>query len=147
MKIGSFLSATIGYVVVTFLLAVVWHVVLFKSTYEQLGYFGKDPSFALGFLSILTQGLMLAYLFPLFSKGESPYQEGLRFSLVIGIFLWSCHVLAAAAKQDISPISTFLMMETLYLALQFTLAGMILGAAYRSGSDSFTRIPSSPKIQ
>ncbi len=127
-----FLSATIGYVAVTFILAVLWHLVLFKGTYEQLGYIArKEPGFVLGFLSMIFQGAVLAWLFPIISKGEATLGKGVRFALVMGIFFWSCHVLAAAAKQNISPLSTFLPMESVYLALQFTLAGLILGLAYR----------------
>jgi hypothetical protein len=131
-----FVSATIGYVVVTFILAILWHLVLFKGTYDQLGYIArKEPGFVLGFLSMIFQGAVLAYLFPIISKGETTPGKGVRFALVMGIFFWSCHVLGAAAKQNISPLSTFLPMESVYLAIQFTLAGLILGLAYR-GSEA-----------
>ena len=128
-----FLSATIGYIVVTFIVAVLWHIVLFKGTYDQLGYISrKEPGFLLGFLSMTFQGGVLAWLFPIFSKGEATLGKGVRFALVMGIFFWSCHVLAAAAKHDISPLPVFLAIETAFLLLQFTLAGLILGVAYRS---------------
>ncbi len=127
-----FLSATIGYVAVTFILAVLWHLVLFKGTYDQLGYIArKEPGFLLGFLSMIFQGAVLAWLFPIISKGETTLGKGVRFALVMGIFFWSSHVLGAAAKQNISPLPTFLAIESVYLALQFTLAGLILGLSYR----------------
>ena len=42
-----------AYLGVTFPLAILWHVVAFRPTYDQLGYFERDPIFALGFLAIL----------------------------------------------------------------------------------------------
>ncbi|MBI3127031.1 MAG: hypothetical protein HYZ11_05460 [Candidatus Tectomicrobia bacterium] len=130
-----FLTIALGYVAVTFVLAVLWHLVLFKGVYDALGYVGrKEPIFALGLLSMVVQGAALGGLFPRFARGGDPYREGLRFSLAMGAFFWSCHVLAAAAKNPISPIPTFVAIETAYLLIQFTLAGLIIGWAHRPGT-------------
>lgn len=132
MNAKSFTLATIGYVAATFAIAILWHLILFKGTYDQLGYIArKEPGFALGALSMVVQGAVLAYLFPLFSRGKNTLREGIRFSLLMGIFFWSCHVLGSAAKQNIAPLSTFVPLESAYLLLQFILAGLILGWAYR----------------
>lgn len=126
-----FAAIALGYVAVTFVLAVLWHLVLFKGTYDALGYIArKEPIFALGLLSMVAQGVVLAWLFPHFARGGNPFREGLRFSLAMGVFLWSCHVIAAAAKQPISPISTFVLIETVYLLIQFVLAGLLIGLVH-----------------
>jgi hypothetical protein len=128
-----FAAIALGYVVGTFILAVLWHVVLFKGTYDALGYIArKEPIFVLGLLSMVVQGVVLAWLFPYFARNGNPVRKGLRFSLAMGAFFWSCHVLAAAAKQPISPISTFMLIETIYLLIQFILAGLLIGWAYRT---------------
>ncbi len=48
------LAGTIGYLLIVFPLAYVWHLVLFKETYEKLGYFSREePIIPFGFISIL----------------------------------------------------------------------------------------------
>ncbi len=49
MNIRPILIGAVAYTVVTFPLAVVWHIALFESTYRGFGYFGEKPSFILGF--------------------------------------------------------------------------------------------------
>ena len=49
----QFFLRALAYVVITFPLAIVWHIVAFRDVYESLGYIGRDePIFALGFLAI-----------------------------------------------------------------------------------------------
>ncbi len=121
----QFFLRALAYVVIAFPLAIVWHIVAFRDVYESLGYIGRDePIFALGFLAIATQGLVLSYLYPLFRRGGNPTREGLTFVFVTGLFLWSSHVAAAAAKAEISPLCTFFAVETAYLVVQFALAGI-----------------------
>ncbi len=86
---------------------------------------------ALGFVTILVQGLLFGWFYPRFQDGESWLRDGLRFGLFAGIFLWSLQVLAAAAKHPIEPLSTWIVVETLYVALQFTLVGLLFGFIHR----------------
>ena len=64
MNYKLLLLGTLAYTVVTFVLAVVWHVVLFEETYRTFGYLEGEPSFLLGLLSIFIQGLILSFLYP-----------------------------------------------------------------------------------
>ncbi len=132
MRIKTFLWGAMAYILVVFPVAVVWHVVLFKNTYDELGYFGrKEPIFALGLLAIAVQGLVLSYAYARLYRGGNPLKEGLKFGLVAGIFLWSSHVIATAAKSDISPLAAFIAIETAYLTIQFVLVGLAIGAVYQ----------------
>ncbi len=57
------LFGTLGYLLITFPLAFVWHLVLFKETYERLGsYSRQEPIVAFGFGAILRQGVVLSLL-------------------------------------------------------------------------------------
>ena len=127
-----FAKGAVAYLLVTFPLAFVWHLVVFKAVYDELGIFNRaEPIVALGFVVILIQGLLLSYAFPVFYRGGSAVKAGLRFGLLTGAFLWSSQVVAAAAKHEVSSISTWLAIETAYVALQFTLVGLALGWVYR----------------
>src|SRR5262245_54983133 len=79
----KYVLAVIAYIVVTFAVAASWHLVFFKDLYDQLAIFTrKEPLIPLGLVSILTQALILAYLYPVFYKGGGPAKEGLKFGLI-----------------------------------------------------------------
>ncbi len=130
MKIKPFILEALAYTLLTFPLAVVWHVLLFKSMYVSLGYFGDEPSFLLGFIAILTQGILLSYGFQIFYWGGKPWLQGLKYGAFTGLFLWSSHVIAFAAKQAISSLILFFIMESVYLSVQFALFGIVVGLVY-----------------
>lgn len=134
MNVPKLIAGTIAYTIGTFALAVVWHVVLFESSYVAFGYFGGEPSFALGFLSILIQGFMLSLLYQYFPFRSDGLKGSMKFVFLIGIFFWTSHVLAFLAKRDISMPWKFLGMETFYLVLQFGLFGILLNLIYRPRS-------------
>ena len=120
-----------AYTICTFSLAVVWHVLLFKERYESFGYFEGEPSFLVGLLTIVLQGLLLSTLFAMLKPTGTGLHRGLRFSLVAGAFFWTSHVLAFVAKQEVPGVSAFVWMESIYLLIQFGLFGLVLGAIHR----------------
>ena len=122
---------TAAYTAITFPLAVVWHLVLFKESYDAFGYFDGEPSFLLGLLTILIQGAILSWLYPRVRFGGSGPRRGLKFALAIGTFFWTSHVLAFVAKQAVQDASQFVAMETVYLALQFGIFGVLISLIYR----------------
>ena len=134
MQIKPIILGTLAYTAVTFPLAVVWHVVLFKPTYVALGYLGGEPSFLLGFLSIFIQGVLLSAGFAFIKLSGQPLVRGLKYALLVGLFFWTCHVLAFAAKNVLSNTPTFFMLETLYLCFQFGIFGALIGVIYRKQS-------------
>lgn len=120
-----------SYLLVTFPLAVVWHLVLFKGIYEEIGYIGREePLFALGFLSILIQGFVMAAAFPVAVRRRRSIKSGICYALLVGLFFWTSHVLAFAAKGDVAKLEWFIPMESLYLLIQFGVLGLILGASF-----------------
>jgi hypothetical protein len=120
------LLGTLGYLLVTFPLAFVWHLVLFKETYDRLGsYSRKDPIVAFGFGAILLQGIVLSLVYPQLCKGMSMVGGALKFAMIVGGYHWTVHVLAEAAKQSIEPLSLWFSLETTYLIIQFVLAGFL----------------------
>ncbi|OYW74025.1 MAG: hypothetical protein B7Z37_19355 [Verrucomicrobia bacterium 12-59-8] len=121
-----------AYIVTTFILGFVWHLVLFKSTYQRLGIFSRidDPIIPLGLTAMILQGLVLAYLYPLVSNGGAVLFEGLRFGLIMGLFIASSAVFAEAAKQRVTSLPTWLLLESVYYLIQFSLAGIAIAFAY-----------------
>ena len=132
MKVRKIIIGTITYTIITFALAVSWHVILFADRYQAFGYFNREPDFAPGFLTILIQGVILSVLFPMIGFTGTSKLRGLKFALLIGTFFWTSHVLAFVAKQQVQNVYQFIGMETAYLALQFGIFGVLIGIIYRN---------------
>ena len=133
LDLKKIVLGTFAYAAITFPLAYVWHLVAFKSTYDKLGYFSREePIIVFGFFAILMQGAFLSLIYPFLCRGMSFGKGALTIALVMGGYHWTMHVLAAAAKQAIEPLPLWFGFETAYLAIQFSLAGLLLAAVYRT---------------
>jgi hypothetical protein len=124
------LLGTLSYTLVTFPLAVVWHVVIFEEKYHAFGYFEGEPNFMLGLLTIIIQGYVLSLLYPYVKFKGQGIIRGLKYSLLIGVFFWSSHVLAFVAKQVVDSSLSFIVMESFYLLIQFAIYGLFISKIY-----------------
>ncbi len=123
--------AVLAYLVVTFVAATMWHLMLFANLYAELAIFTREqPIVPLGLSSMLVQALILAYVYPHLCRRERPAKEGLVFGFFAGMFIASCAVLAEAGKQNVTSLPTFLALETVYYALQFALSGLAIALVY-----------------
>lgn len=140
MNRTRFITAVFGYVLVTFVIAAGWHLMLFKELYDELGIFTRgEPLIALGVVSMLMQGVVLAYWYPRWSRGGTPVREGIRFGFVAGVLMASIAVFAEAGKQYVSSLSTWLIFESLYYLLQFSIAGAVIALIYGKGAGRAAR--------
>ena len=131
MNTKKFVLAALAYIIVTFIIAAGWHLGLFKDIYDQLAIFTrKEPLIHLGVTSMILQGLVLAYIYPLFRKTGKPVNEGLKFGLLMGIFMGSNAVFAEAGKQEVTYLSTWLLLESVYYLFQFAIVGIVIGLVY-----------------
>lgn len=123
--------ATVAYAITTMLIAAPWHFVLFKDLYHSFGIYNRaDPIVPLGFLTMLIQGTVMAVIYPRFYKGGSHYREAIKFSLLMGLFLYSISTLANAAKIEVSPMGTWLGLQAAFHVIQFVACGLVLGFVY-----------------
>jgi hypothetical protein len=134
MPSKSYWSAVGAYVFCTFLIAAPWHMLLFKPVYDDLAIFTrKEPLIPLGLVSMLMQGLVLSYLYPLFAQGKHSVKTGALFGLLMGVLLASSAVFAEAGKQNVTSLSTWLVLESVYFLFQFSVVGAVIGAIYAKG--------------
>ncbi|MBI3231852.1 MAG: hypothetical protein HYZ51_02100 [Candidatus Doudnabacteria bacterium] len=124
------LFGTLAYIIVTFPLAVLWHMKIFREKYMRWQYFGADVKPMLGLASMIVQGLVLSYGYSVLAVNHSSILFGLGYALVMGLFLWSAHVLAAMGKSSAIRHFEFFTMETIYLAIQFGLYGILISLIY-----------------
>ncbi|MCF6257015.1 MAG: DUF1761 domain-containing protein [Gammaproteobacteria bacterium] len=103
----------------------------FHDLYGEMGaYTRTEPSIPLGMLSMLVQGVVIAYLYPYYYKSGNPILQGIKFSLILGTVVYSVMGFAMAAKIDINPISSYLVYSAVFQLVQFILTGAALGLIY-----------------
>lgn len=133
MVVKKFALTTLAYIVLTFVLAFVWHLVLFQSFYDRIGYFGEqEPIIPLGFATIVVQGLVLAYAYPFFQRGGRPLAEAVRVVAVFGVFTASVQVVAAAAKHHAPATAEWFLFEGLFFLVQILVVALVLAWIHRS---------------
>ena len=132
MFTAAFFGSWFAYVAITFALGFVWHLMVFKDLYHRLAIYTRldDPIIPLGLLSMLIQGAVLAYLYPKIVDVHSSVFECIRFSLLMGLFIASSAVIAEAAKQRVTSLQIWLVVESVYYLIQFLLAGMAMSSIY-----------------
>ena len=127
----KFIYSVLAYVAITFAIAYPWHLVIFKDLYHQFGLYNKqDPNFIFGILSMLIQGIILAYFYPIYYRGGSAVKEGLKFGLIFAAFIISVLVISLAAKMEIHPLHLWFTVPTAFHLLQFGLSGIAIGMIY-----------------
>ena len=131
--------ATLAYAGVTFPLAYTWHLVVFADLYEGLQFTTlPEPIVALGFVTILFQGVLLALAYPRFRGSGRPIRDGLSFGLLVGAFIWSAATVAHVAKHEVADPAVFIGMEGLYFLINFTAYGALMGWIHRPASPAGT---------
>jgi hypothetical protein len=127
----KFILATLVYAIVTMIHGFTWHFNFFPEVYAQLGIYNREPPIIpLGFASMILQGVILAYLYPRFYRGGTPAVEGVKFGLIMGLFLFSVSTLANAAKIQVSSMITWLSIQAAFHLIQFTATGAGIGLVY-----------------
>ncbi|MCB1037757.1 MAG: hypothetical protein KDD47_28245 [Acidobacteria bacterium] len=118
-----------AYLLVTFPLGFLWHLVLFHEQYRRLAVYTRleQPIFALGILAMLLQGAVLAAIFPRFFEGRRPLAEGLRFGLLMGVFFGSGTVIAEVAKQNVTSLPLWFLLSGSFVLLHFSVVGGVFG--------------------
>ena len=125
------LFGTIAYIIVTFPLAVLWHMKIFRTKYMEWQYFGDDVKPILGLASMIVQGVILSYGYSVLNVNHSSLLNGIFYALAMGVFLWSVHVLATMGKNSKVRHFEFFAMETVYLAVQFIIYGIAISYIFK----------------
>jgi hypothetical protein len=84
---SSFWLGVAAYLVPTFPIAFIWHLVLFARAYEALGIYRPDPIIPFGFASMVIQGIIFSWAYPrLFSaRGSAVFRPGLVYGFALAI--------------------------------------------------------------
>ena len=124
-----------AYLIPTFPIAFVWHLVLFEPNYHALRIYTDHPIIPFGLASMVIQSVIFSWVFPrVFANHRgSVLKNGLLYGLGLGLLSWSFTTLAVAAKHPMSSISDFVVLETGFTVLQYLIVGPLIALAHRSG--------------
>ena len=128
-----FSLAVLAYVVPTFALGFIWHLVLFEDYYRALHIYRDDIIIPFGLLSMLIQGGVFAFVYAK-AFGQSARSFGARELLygVLGAGLsWSFTTLAVAAKNVMVSVPSYILIETGFTLVQWIMVAPLTVLAFR----------------
>lgn len=131
----AFWLGFLAYLLPTFPLGYFWHLSIFAASYERLELFRPEVIIPLGLSTMIIQGAIFSWAYPkLFPPHRVSWTSGApRFGAVFGLLAWSFAVLPVAAKYRMTSVSDFMMLETAFTALQFTIVAPLMALAHRRG--------------
>lgn len=129
------LLGTLGYVVVTFATQGTSHFAINRAHYAAMASLRPEPIFALGVASMLIQGAILSYLYPIFCRGASSWGKGVAYGFLIGVFFVSYPALAEPGKYIVPSIPSWIAVEGIVGLVQFGLFGLLVAAIHRQPAD------------
>jgi hypothetical protein len=132
----SFVLALLAYLVPTFALGYVWHLVLFADYYHALAIYRPDVIIPFGFLSMLLQGSIFAAIYPRLVDRPGTLAGGMRFAAGAALLSWTFTTLAVAAKHQMTSVSGFVLIETGFTVVQFILVGPLLALSARGSGET-----------
>lgn len=117
----------ISYIIVTFVLAYIWHLELFGENYAQLGSASlrPEPIFQYGLLAIITHAAIMTYFFECFFKASASLMTALKLSLGLGAVITAYAAFTVAAKFKIEPAINYVLLELIFGVLHYTVIGVL----------------------
>jgi hypothetical protein len=134
----TFWLAALAYIVPTFPLGYVWHLVAFRDAYERLALYRDEVIIPLGLTAMLIQSLIFAWAYPrLFSTRRAEWAgSALRCFAVFGALAWTFTTLPVAAKYRMSSVASFLELETGFTLVQFAIVAPLMALLYRAAANT-----------
>ena len=138
--------AILAYLAPTFALGFVWHLVLFKDYYESLAIYRTDIIIPLGFVSMLVQSMLFAWIYDRMFAAASSSTGSLMFKYAFlgAVLSWSFTTLAVGAKNIMSSVPRFMLIETTFTIVQWLMVAPLTILAFRGRRRSASAIPGVP---
>ncbi len=141
-----FAFAILAYLVPTFALGFVWHLILFEHYYQALAMYRSDIIIPFGFLSMLLQAGLFAWIYAKgFAHQTGPFwARALAYGALGAVLSWSFTTLAVAAKNVMTSVPSYLVIETAFTMVQWLMVAPLTVLALsrparRDGEVKFVR--------
>ena len=124
--------AVLAYFAPTFALGFVWHLVLFEQYYQSLQIYRADIIIPFGFLAILIQGGIFAWIYgkAFASSPATLASRAVSYGLLGAVLSWSFTTLAVAAKNIMSSVPGYLLIETAFTLVQWVMVAPLTVLAF-----------------
>jgi hypothetical protein len=99
--------------------------------YEEFGLYRGTPIIPLGVLSMIIQGLTLAYLYPRCHIAGSALASAFKFFMLLALFFASGTVIALAAKTQIANLAGWFAYNFAFTYLHFALVALVFVFVFR----------------
>jgi hypothetical protein len=118
MRIGF---AVLAYLVPTFALGFFWHLVLFGNAYQGLQIYRANIIVPFGFLAMLIQGVIFGWIYArAFAASPAGFaSRAISYGLLGAVLSWSFTTLAVGAKNVMTSVPDYLLMETGFTLVQW----------------------------
>jgi hypothetical protein len=128
-----FILGVLAYLVPTFALGFVWHLVLFEHYYDVLAIYRSDIIIPFGFLSMLVQAVIFAWIYEkaFVPRNGAFWSRALAYGAPGAVLSWSFTTLAVAAKNLMASVPDYLLIETGFTIVQWVMVGPLTVLAFR----------------
>jgi hypothetical protein len=136
MPMTRFAFAVLAYLIPTFALGFVWHLVLFEDFYRSLAVYRSDIIIPFGFLSMLIQAILFAWIY---QRAFAP-RHGIFWSRVLAyaalgaVLSWSFTTLAVAAKNVMASVPSYMLIETGFTIVQWIMVAPLTALAFQQST-------------
>jgi hypothetical protein len=129
---GRFWLAVLAYVLTTFPLGYVWHLILFEEYYAALQIYRDDIIVPFGLGSMMIQALLFAWIYDkAFARQSGGWlARALRYALTGGLLSWSYTTLAVGAKNLMASVPDYILIETAFTVVQWIIVGPLTALAF-----------------
>jgi hypothetical protein len=118
-----YVFGVLAYLVPTFVLGFVWHLVLFRSYYDALAIYRRDVIVPFGFLSMIIQAAIFGWVYErtFADRRGSALSRIASYGALGAALSWSFTTLAVAAKNVMTSVPDYLLIETAFTIVQWML--------------------------
>ena len=129
----SFWLGFSAYLVPTFPLGYIWHLVTFSEQYHKLEMYREKVIIPMGLAAMIVQAVFFSWAYPrLFSTERSLWiTSAWQSAMVFSVLAASFTVLPVAAKYRMTSVVNFVLLETSFTAIQFAIVAPLIAFAYR----------------
>jgi len=127
-----FVFGVLAYLVPTFALGFIWHLVLFQRDYEALAIYRQDIIIPFGFLAMAIQACLFGWIYQqgFAARAGSVMARGFAYAAFGAVLSWTFTTLAVAAKNRMGSVPDFLLIETLFTVAQWLMVGPLTALAF-----------------
>jgi hypothetical protein len=142
-----FFLGVLAYLVPTFALGFVWHLILFEHYYTALAIYRSDIIIPFGFLSMLIQAVLFALMYEraFAQRNATLLSRALIYAVCGAALSWSFTTLAVAAKNVMASVPNYLVIETAFTVVQWVMVGPLTALAFSQSLHRDDRIRA-PKV-